>query len=211
VLISASLSAAQLPPEALAQIGPITIKQQPPVDALLERLAQSDPSSLKRDVTGNVVSLNVYRSAVNDENLHLISGLQSILALHLQCPAQNLTKEGIRFIGNLTNLESLTLACMGQLKGGVFEEISKLQSLHRLTLSQTCPPVEEFPSIVRLKLIELAVDHCESFSDKQLTVLTNVTTLKSIELVWTSVSPTGTNILSCFPAMTNARVLLRDK
>src|SRR5689334_15780709 len=110
LVISALVFAAEIPVELPGQEAPVVSKQTSRLEELLKRLAGNNPPSLQRDVTGNVVSLTLYRSDISDDNLHLISGLQSVRSLHLQGRADTLTKEGVHFIRQMPNLENLTLA-----------------------------------------------------------------------------------------------------
>ena len=175
------------------------------LDVLLQQIEASNPEDIGRDSVGDVVSVVLRQGRATDDNLSLISTLDSLRRIALE-PARRAkpTQQGIETLSRLTNLVSLQLACCGALPDGVFNATCGLKRLRCLNLCAAYPPASEYYSITNLQdLAELHVTYCTNFGDSQLTVITNLPNLRSIELRADALSGHATNILSGMRTLTN--------
>lgn len=173
--------------------------------ALLQEIEAANRDDIGRDPSGNVVSLTLRQGWANDYNLTLISGLNSLqrLVLVLSRRAEP-TEHGLASLGTLTNLVSLHLSCSGPLQAGFFRAACTLKRLRCLDLYAACPPAAEYKSLTNLQLLaELRVSYCPNFGDEQLSLVTNLTNLRSLELKADALSSEATNLLAGMRTLTN--------
>lgn len=187
-----------------------------PADRSLAASTEADESGsppgladVKRDDNGQVRSLTLPESRVNDEALVLASGIPSIRELRVRGRARAVngfepTQKWFAALVGMTNLVSLRVDCMGEMDGGMFREITKLKSLHALSLYGAFPRREEYAGLTNLQgLLELHVSYCTNFGDAELVVLTNLTHLRSISLYATAVSSNAPKIVGQMKGVTN--------
>jgi hypothetical protein len=91
------------------------------------------------------------------------------------------------------------------MQDGVFRGICNLRHLRTLWLIAAYPALpSEYDSITNLQdLAELHVTYCTNFTDRHLTLITNLPHLRSIELKANALSTQVTNILSGMRTLTN--------
>ena len=175
------------------------------VRELLQQIDDKHPESIKTDSTGHVVSLALPQGWANDNNLRLVSRIDSLQLLEL-APTRRAepTQLGIVSLARRTNLVSLNLVCSGPLPEGVLRSVCSLNRLRSLSLAADYPPVSEYDSITNLQnLTELHVNCCTNFGDAQLTLITNLPNLRSLELRADALSSQATNVLFGMKTLTN--------
>jgi hypothetical protein len=168
-----------------------------------------EPGRWERNEKGEIVSLNLSPLLANDVGLGLFKQFGSVHTIRLQTSglSPELTKQGISSLARMTNLTSLSLACGHLLKTGVFDEICKLRGLRELSLYGACPPQKEYASITNLQnLVRLRISLCANFGDREINLLTNLPTLKSLTLEYNGFSRDGTNVLRSLSGLTNFAV-----
>src|SRR5262245_45527871 len=88
-------------------------RKESELDSLLKRLEESD--DLQKDREGLVIGLALHSTNANDQNLSLVSTLQSLKELTIQgrgWPASNRwTLEGISSLERMTNLTTVRILC----------------------------------------------------------------------------------------------------
>lgn len=183
--------------------------------ALLRRLEEGrNAGDVERDASGNVISVALRWTNANNRALFLVSTLDSLQQLMIQGRERpetgEWTREGISFLGKLTNLMTLRVACLGMkplLKDGVFEEICNLTGLQTLSLVAAYPERSEYAALTNLQnLAELNVSYATNFGDAELCLLTNLVNLRKLYISADAVSREGTNVLSRMQRLTNATV-----
>jgi hypothetical protein len=186
--------------------------------ALLKRLKEGrNPGDVERDESGNVVSVVLRWTNANNRALFLVSALDSLQELTIAGRGRpetgEWTREGISYLGKLTNLVTLRVACLGLkplLKDGVLEEICNLRRLKSLSLMAAYPERSEYVALTNLQdLAELNLSYATNFGDAEFCSLTNLVNLRSLSIYGDAVSREGTNVLSRMRRLTNATVRIR--
>jgi len=196
---STSLTAQQVSPLATL---PITVSN---VTALLQRVQAANPFDLETNSTGRILSVTLRQDLATDDTLTLITNLGSLRRLVIMPNRRgNLTTRGISALSSLTNLVSLHLSCSGNLPEGVFREICNLTQIRCLALYGARPPESEYSGITNLQnLVQLNVTYCTNFGDRQLSLITNLPNLRSIEVWADALSAHATNLLARMNTLTN--------
>jgi hypothetical protein len=182
---------------------------QAKISQLLKEIERSESIPPKRDKNGEIVSLSLEQSLANDERIEIASKIHSLRELQLGYP-KDITKEGISHLVGMTNLSSMSLWCVRELKPGVFEEICKIQGLRKLSLSAVHPPAGEYAAITNLQLLtvlHIGLGDGTNFGDHQLSLLTNLHNLKSLDLGYSGITFEGMKILHQMTGLTNVNVL----
>jgi hypothetical protein len=184
----------------------VAIPSEAQVQSFLQEMSNEKAARVSRNSQGEIISLELWGERATDLSLVMASRVVSLGSLTVGgSQATNCTAVGASALRSFTNLATVKLLCAGNLKPGFFKEICQLQRLRKVQITQASPPVEEYACMAKLyQLEELGIAHCTNFGNAQLTVITNLTNLKSLELVANSVTPDGTNVLG---TMRGLRVL----
>ena len=160
-----------------------------------------------RDRASNVVSLHLGPNAVHEGNLAMVSRLESLQELRIQAPSRYVTPQVAARISHMTNLTSLGLACAFNLQPGVVDEISKMRGLQSLTLYYARPPANEYASLTNLTaLTSFRLVNCTNFTDLDLPLLTNLTKLTNLEITYSSLTRSATNVLGSLTNLTHLKI-----
>ena len=173
--------------------------------SLLQQVETTNPDDIRRDAAGRVVALTLRQGFANESNLFLVSTLHSLQRLSMLTSRRAQPSESsISSLIDLTNLNTITFNCGGQLPGGVFRATCSLKGLQNLGLDGAYPPAAEYAAVTNLQeLVGLRVTYCTNFSDQQLSFLTNLPKLKSIELWADSLSASAPNYFATLKKVTN--------
>jgi len=181
------------------------------VSNLLQTLSARFPGTIDRNGLGAIVAIGIPSRFNDDHSLELLGSLCTVTQVVLfggskqwEQGSPTLTERGIAFLAGMTNLTNLELACLQHLDGGVLRGVSDLSQLKRLTLYNVALSSEEYKWLsYATNLVRLEIQNCSNFGDHELCLLTNLTTLKDLRLLGTSVSPDATNIVSRMHSLTN--------
>jgi len=190
------------------------MRKESGLDSLLKRLEESD--DLQKDREGRVVGLALRSTNANDQNLSLVSTLQSLKELTIQgrgWPTSNRwTLEGISSLERMTNLTTLRILCQSVPENNVqflpaFSRLTRLSTLYFVAAPQE---KQNYTALTNLQnLVALHVSYDTNFGDAELSMLTNLPKLQSLDLFWDGVTRNGTNALSRMSSLTNAMVRFR--
>ena len=193
--------------------GSVTRKESE-LNSLLKQLEESD--DLQKDREGLVIGLALHSTNANDQNLSLVSTLQSLNELTIQgrgWPASNRwTLEGISSLERMTNLTTLRILCQSvpELNVQFLPAFSRLTRLSTLYLVAAPQEKQNYAALTNLQnLVALHVSYDTNFGDAELSMLTNLPKLQSLDLFWDGVTRNGTNALSRMSSLTNATVRFR--
>jgi hypothetical protein len=183
---------------------------------LVNRIEKAFPDLVSRNSNGMPESLELPSEHIDAQSLALVSEFDTIHTLKLNgLPGTNaagLSSKGIACLAEMHNLRSLALRCFPArgLNRGVFESISRLTQVRKLTLYSAAPPREEYVCITNMaQLSSVRILWCTNFGDDELRWVTNLAHLGELVLMGTSVSPSGTNILRHAGSVTNVVVKMR--
>jgi hypothetical protein len=179
-------------------------------------LKSIDELDIQKDGQGQVVSLALRSRNATDQNLSLVSTLSRLQELTITgrgWPSNRWTLDGLSQLKRMTNLSTLGIGCLSPQpdKNPQFlHEVSRLQQLRSLSLVCASQETQEYSALTNLQnLTTLHISYDTNFGNAELSLLTNLPSLKSIDLYGASVTPKGTNVLSQMPGLTNVTVWFR--
>jgi len=180
---------------------------QAKISRLLREIQLRSSSWVERDSNGNVVTLVLYQHLADNERIETASKIHSLHELQLGFPTR-VTKEGISHLIGMTNLSSVSLSCCPEFNPGVFEGICKIRGLRELSLVAARPPAKEYSAITNLQLLTvLQLGVGTNFGDHELSLLTNLPNLKSLEIGISGITSEGMKVLRQMKGLTNVKVL----
>ena len=163
-----------------------------------------------RDISNNAVSVRLWYPLANDQGIALFSGFTTIREFSLKVPSRynmGISAAGIASLTPLTNLTKLSVACAGSLRPGVVEAICRLKQLRELQLYAAHPPPQEYACLTNLQnLTTLSIIYNTNFCDRELSILTNLTNLRSLTLRDDGFSEEGVRVLAGMTSLTNKDV-----
>lgn len=177
---------------------------------IVKAIEAETPYGVTRDTNGLLIGLSIPSKYNDDRSLQLISEVESLRRLKINgtpsVHAPALTPVGIAYLERMSNLVSLEFACFQRegLNVGILTSASRLRQLREFYLYFSEAPSGEYNAITNMvNLTHLKVVWCSNFGDRELQLVTNLTSLTTLVLVDTGVSPRGTNVIKNSPSITN--------
>lgn len=175
---------------------------------LLEKIEKVAPDQIQRRNDGVPISLILSHSMLNDQNIHLLSGVLSIHKIVLiSSPKSTITLHGVEELVAMTNVLSLTMECFKALPNNYISAVSKMKQLRSIGLIGNDAPILEYQYISKMtNLEEIVILYSENYGDAQLADLRSLPLLRKVRIKSKQLSRDCVAILSDFPSLTNAEL-----